>query len=291
MWKEFIYFTRKQRIGILILLLGILILLVATHLPSLYKEERIANGLDSITFKFEAFTTFHNNQNKKVITNFKPNIDSYELLTKAGLPPHIIQNIINYRDKGGVFHKPEDLKKLYTMNDSLYNTIEPFIQIDKKAKSIIKSKTKSINYIKEQIEYIKQEKYELGTVLINLNNTDTTELKKIPGIGSIIAKKIIRYRERLGGYYTIKQLEEIHLDSQLLTDWFVIDTTLIERINPNKYTFKELIKHPYLSYEQVKVIENYKRKHGSIPSLKYLEFLEEFTSKDLQRLNNYLIFE
>ena len=293
MWKEFIYFTRKQRIGILMLLLGILFLLVATQLSSLYKEDTPNNDLDSIIIKFETFATFHNNQNKKIITNFNPNKDSYETLIKAGLPPYFTQNIVNYRDKGGVFYKAEDLKRLYTMNDSLYHSIEAFIQIETKAKRAIKSqsKTKPIAVLKQQIEYIKQEKYELGTVVINLNNTDTTELKKIPGIGSIIAKQIIRYRERLGGFYTIKQLEEIHLDSKLLTDWFEIDTTLITKINLNSYSFKELIQHPYLSYEQVKVIENYKRKHGSITSLKYLELLEEFTTEDLQRLNQYLIFE
>lgn len=53
-------------------------------------------------------------------------------------------------------------------------------------------------------------KYQPGTV-INLNEADTTELKKIPGIGSAIARMIVNYRTQLGGFYKIEQLQEKHL--------------------------------------------------------------------------------
>lgn len=68
--------------------------------------------------------------------------------------------------------------------------------------------------------------------LVDLNRADTTELKKIPGIGSGIARLIIGYRQRLGGFYNITQLQEIHLDTTQLQSWFSIDTRAIHLINP-----------------------------------------------------------
>ena len=76
-------------------------------------------------------------------------------------------------------------------------------------------------------------KYLPGTI-ISLNSADTTELKKIPGIGSSIARMIVNYRERLGGFFRIEQLQEIHLKAEKLRPWFSIDTHQTRRIDVYK---------------------------------------------------------
>jgi hypothetical protein len=90
---------------------------------------------------------------------------------------------------------------------------------------------------------IAPEKYPSGT-LVDLNRADTTELKKIPGIGSGIARLIIGYRQRLGGFYNITQLQEIHLDTTQLQSWFSIDTRAIHLINLNRSSIERLRHHP-----------------------------------------------
>lgn len=136
----------------------------------------------------------------------------------------------------------------------------------------------------------RQPKYEPGT-LVNLNSADTTELKMIPGIGSAIAKLIIGYRQRLGGYSNIEQLKEINLDAEKLNDWFVIDSTQIAPIHINRAGIDRLHNHPYLNFYQAKVIVEHRRKHGDIHSLKQLSLYDEFTEADLARLSPYVCFE
>lgn len=92
-----------------------------------------------------------------------------------------------------------------------------------------------------------------GTV-ISLNQADTTELKKIPGIGSSIARMIVNYRKKLGAFYRIEQLQEIHLKVEKLRPWFSIAPDEIRRINLNKASVERMMHHPYINYYQARVL-------------------------------------
>ena len=82
-------------------------------------------------------------------------------------------------------------------------------------------------------EYVKAFKYPEGT-LVDVNSADTTELKKIPGIGSGIAGSIVRYRERLGGFYALSQLEEVKHVTPKLLEWFKLGNDSIQKLKINK---------------------------------------------------------
>ena len=136
----------------------------------------------------------------------------------------------------------------------------------------------------------KIEKYEAGT-LVDLNKADTTELKKIPGIGSGIARMIVHYRNQLGGFYQVEQLREINLDAEQLEAWFTIDEGDIQKIPVNKSSVDRLRRHPYLDFYQAKALVEHRRKHGDLESLKPFVLYEEFTEDDLERISHYLNFD
>lgn len=137
---------------------------------------------------------------------------------------------------------------------------------------------------------IAPEKYPSGT-LVDLNRADTTELKKIPGIGSGIARLIIGYRQRLGGFYNITQLQEIHLDTSQLQSWFSIDTRAIHLINLNRSSIERLRHHPYINFYQAKAFVEYRKKKGDLHSLKPFALYEEFSDTDLEKISHYVCFE
>ena len=137
------------------------------------------------------------------------------------------------------------------------------------------------------------DKFPKGTV-IELNQADTLTLRKIPGIGSTFARRIVSYRELLGGFYTVEQLAEVYgIDEDrynALYPWFKTDTTCIQPLRINHLSFKELLRHPYLNTSQVRQIERLRRK-GPLSGWNNLILLEEFTDLDRQRLQPYLSFE
>ena len=139
-------------------------------------------------------------------------------------------------------------------------------------------------------EYVKVFKYPEGT-LVDVNSADTAELKKIPGIGSGIAGGIVRYRERLGGFYALSQLEEVKHVTPKLLKWFKLDNDSIRKLEINKASLDKLRAHPYLTFYQAKVIVEHRRKKGQIKSLSQLALYEEFTEKDLERLSAYVSFD
>ena len=124
---------------------------------------------------------------------------------------------------------------------------------------------------------------------LDLNMADSTELVRLPGIGASTAMKIIRYRERLGGYTEISQLAEIDGLPDSLMKWFIItDSIPVSRIAVNKATLAELRRHPYIDFYQARAIVEFRNERGTIKSPEQLSFLEEFTAQDLIRLKPYL---
>ena len=126
---------------------------------------------------------------------------------------------------------------------------------------------------------------------LDLNSADSTELVKLPGIGPANAMKVIRYRERLGGYSDIRQLTEIEGLPDSLMKWFIItDTVQVSKIQVNKATLTELRRHPYLDFYQARAIVEYRNERGIIKGPEQFSFMEEFTAQDLIRLEPYLDF-
>ncbi len=106
--------------------------------------------------------------------------------------------------------------------------------------------------------------------LVEINSADSLQLDELTGIGPAFARRIIKYREMLGGFVYSKQLKEVYgMDSARLSGFINqirIDTSHIRKLNINTATFKELLAHPYLEYEQVKAIVRFRDKKGVIGS-------------------------
>ena len=129
---------------------------------------------------------------------------------------------------------------------------------------------------------------------ISLNETDTAQWKKIPGIGSVFASRIVKYRNRLGGFASVNQLKEVYgIDAELYSKIspYIEPDGNYSKINVNKLEFKQLLSHPYLNYKQVKAIVSLRDRKGRIASINELSMLDEFTTADIERLTPYLEFE
>lgn len=141
---------------------------------------------------------------------------------------------------------------------------------------------------------IRTEKFPEGTI-VELNTADTTILKKVPGIGSAFSNRIIKYRNLLGGFYTVSQLAEVFgIDEErykALEKWFCVNPQHIRKKAINHLPVDSLVRHPYINYQQAKVIKQLCRQKGNISGWENLGLLEEFTETDRDRLEPYISFE
>lgn len=301
MWKDFFYFSRTERQGILIL--AILIVTVFTYIWFMPARGNVEMQDDpEFEKEYEAFIAsvqererISSSIRKKslpkkrevLLAPFDPNTADSTTFLDLGLPAWMAKNILLYRAKGGKFRKPEDFRKIYGLTEEQYALLSPYISITEKQQTKDTTRLLVRKVPKDTLLYFK---YPAGTI-ISLNRADTTELKKIPGIGSAIARMIVGYRKQLGGFYKVEQLQDIDLSVDKLRTWFSVDENETRKLNLNRSGIERLKAHPYINFYQAKVIVEYRKKRGKIESLKQLELYEEFSPNDLERIAPYVCFE
>ena len=303
MWKDFFYFSLSERRAIYVLLVLIAVLIIAiiwTPTSGVQSVYDVAEA-DSLVLKLkqkEERKSFSKNERIQgtvptALAPFEPNLaDSIELLC-LGLPSYVVNNVLKYRQKGGRFSTPESFARIYGLTEEKFKELKPYIYISKDF--IKKPEQRKILQERPNREHMmdslpKPFKYPEGT-LVDVNAADTTELKKIPGIGNGIARRIVAYRNRLGGFYSLEQLNEVEFVSADLFKWFKLESDSIRKLPINRVGLDKLRAHPYINFYQAKVIVEYRRKRGEIKSLSQLSLYEEFTEKDLKRLSAYVSFD
>lgn len=170
-----------------------------------------------------------------------------------------------------------------------YKDKEPVYKKNKKQSSDFSYEHKKEEN-KEIKKYPKQEKFNAG-IIIDVNTADTSILKKIPGVGSVISRNIVNYRNRLGGFYNTAQLLEVQYVDSTLLKWFEVKSDVFRKIRINKAGLDELRSHPYMDFYKARAIIDFRRKRGSIDGMSQISMFEEFSEEDIDKLSHYFSFE
>lgn len=219
---------------------------------------------------------------------FDPNTADSTQLFRLGLQAWQVRNIYKYRAAGGIYRKKEDFARLYGLTVKQYRELEPYIQISSDylpASTLVKEDVPA--YQRDTLRYpIKIAENET----VNLNVSDTAIYKKVPGIGSYYARRIADYSQRLGGFVSVNQLDEIDNFPREAKKYFVVSTSQVHKMNVNRLSLNELKHHPYINYYQAKAIVDYRRLHGPLHSLDDLRLLPDFSDEVINRLTPYVCF-
>ena len=215
---------------------------------------------------------------------FDPNTADSTQLLRLGLQPWQVRSIYRYRARGGVFRSKRDFAQLYGLTKKDYLRLEPYIRISDDYQPA------STLFPKEERDTTRYPvKLKEGEHVV-LNTADTTQLMKVPGIGSYYAKEIVRHGKWIGGYVSVDQLDEIEGFPQTAKKYFVVSHPTPQRLNINRLSLQELRRHPYINYYQAKAIVDYRRLHGDIKSLQDLRFSKDFTEGAIRRLEPYVTY-
>ena len=211
--------------------------------------------------------------------DFDPNIVTYKELKQLGVDGKTANILLKFRGDKTVFYSKKDLMKVYGFSEELYLKLEDYIVFPEK-------ETKQ----NKEIEIIK-----FDTIVLDINVSSIADFKKLKGIGSYFAKEIVTYRTKLGGFYNKEQLKEVYgITDELfekIMDNLVENKNALRKININKTTFKELIRHPYIDKETTVAILKLKKELGSFTKVKDLVYYKTIDKDVFEKIKPYLTVE
>ena len=215
--------------------------------------------------------SFAEKEKKLNLKPFEINSVSQTELQSYNIKEWQAKRIITFREKVHPYRNKEELFKVYGLDSGFVKELLPFVVID-------------------EVEGLEESEAEM--VIVELNSADENQLMELSGIGPAFSKRIMEHREKLGGFYTKEQLLEVYgMDAERfekISPYLNVDQSLIKRIDINTATFKELVHHPYLSYEQVKNIVSFREKVRPFKTNEELKQIELIDDAIFSKIANYL---
>lgn len=319
MWKKFISqylnFSKRDRNGIIVLLSLVVVIKALPYFyplfittekydPSEYQrelallKERQTDSADDTgkTYKPGKYqyqnTSYESNAANSVakaeLFYFDPNTATTDDWKRLGIRDKTIQTIQKYTSKGGKFYKPEDIGKIWGLHPDEIKRLMPYVQIKNSNAVFAEYKTGEFKEPDRKV----YEKPVAAIITIDLNDTDTTALIKLPGIGSKLSKRIVNFRDKLGGFYSVDQVGETFglPDStfQKIRAQLRLGSTVLHQININTASLDELKGHPYLRYTLANAIVQYRSQHGDFSSVADLKKIMTITEDAFNKVAPYL---
>ena len=292
MMREFFYLQKSDRKVVLALLIVIVIalgIILFTGGSSVSSNSRTSRkpSLSSSPIQYSLPT--------RVVERFPfdPNTADSAQLRRLGLQAWQIRNIYKYRASGGIYRKPLDFARLYGLTVKEYRELEPYIHISSDylpAATLVKEGP-TVSTAKHDTTIVRHYPQKISeTMHVILNAADTTELMTVPGIGPYFARRIVQYGQRLGGYVSVNQLDEIDGFPIEAKRFLVVEGANPQKLNVNKLTLNELKRHPYINFYQARDITDYRRLHGPLRSLNDLRLSRDFPPEVIARLAPYVEF-
>ena len=129
--------------------------------------------------------------------------------------------------------------------------------------------------------------------IVEINSADSAAWEALPGIGARLAARLIAFRDKLGGFYSVEQVKELYglPDStfQLLKPYLTVNAKLVHKININSAAKEELKVHPYIRWQLASMIVDYRKEHGTFASIDDLKKIQQITDDVFVKMAPYFV--
>lgn len=296
-FKDYFSFSKKEAIAAIILsvLIGVFIALPYFIKSKKYKPT-IDLKLQEVVMKLQqsdADSSYHRKDyNSKYPPlpseentvfkpfNFDPNTIDEAGWHQLGLRNKTIRTILNYRNKGGQFREAADIKKIWGLRPEEVERIMPYVHIQ--------------NEFKKK-EYVPYKTTVSKPVIVDINTATIEELRILPGMGNGLVYRLLKYRERLGGFINVDQVKEAYgmNDSSLvlMLPYLKLNSPVINKININTATDYDLGGHPYISKDVAKAIVLYRIQHGNYKAVEEIKLIVFIKEPLYQKIAPYLTIQ
>jgi DNA uptake protein ComE-like DNA-binding protein len=282
--KSHFSYNKRQRSGIFFLLLLIIVFQIAYFFIdfSPKKDSKdYSNEMVSFLKEVDSLQQIKNEKSKPKIYPFNPNYITDFKGYQLGMSTAEIDKLLEYRKSGAFINSVAQFQKVTGVNDSLLHSISPYFKFPEWVTSAKNNEKEKEIVTKEAI------------VIKDINTASLEDFKSINGIGDKLGQRIISYRTKLQGFTFNDQLYEVwYLDKEVadkvLANFKVLEKPVIEKINVNKATFKEVLSIPYLDYELTKKIFQYRDEVAEIQSIDDLKKIDGFPLEKFNKIALYL---
>ena len=279
--------SKRSKRGLLVLILASLGLIFFPRVYMFFqKKEAFVINSEQIAeferthkkFKKRNYSNYYSKKKKykAPVSKFNPNNYSLSDWMNLGLSEKQSVVVLKFSSRG--IYSEQDLKRIFVIPDVLFELIRDSVVYPERFQNSPNQES-----FKKQAKQI---------TLINLNTADTTEFMKIYGIGAFYAKQIIRYREKLGGYFTKEQLFEVWKMTNeaydKIKDHVFISEKDVKRININSVTIEELKVHPYLKWNQANSIVKMRIQRNGFKNIEEIKESVLIDSETYEKLFPYL---
>jgi competence protein ComEA len=220
---------------------------------------------------------------------FDPNTLDVTGWKRLGLRDKTIATIQNYLAKGGRFRQPDDIRRIYGLFPDEADRLLPYVRIKET------TPTTTTTYTRKEPENIAPTRPSLPRV-VDINAADTTAYIALPGIGNKLAARIITFRDRLGGFYSIEQVGETYglPDStfqKIKSRLTVSPNPVLTKLNVNTLDANGLKANPYIRWNVANAIVQYRQQHGNYTSLNDLKKIALIDEQLWAKIQPYLVVE
>ncbi|PHS02724.1 MAG: hypothetical protein COA80_00135 [Leeuwenhoekiella sp.] len=285
-FKSHFELDNRQRNGILFLVLLVigcwaLYFFVEPAQNDSYSKAVNENQLKIFEARIDSIQKLRDSINQPKIYPFNPNfITDYKGYT-LGMNVEEIDRLLRFRESGKWINSAEDFQQVTGVSDSLLAAIAPYFKFPE---WVNKPKTEDKPF-KKEVEFPGSKS--------DLNTVSFEELMKLEELDQAIAKRILDYRRKLGGFLDDRQLYDVYGISkdqvkQLQSRYTVLSKPEIKRIDVNKANASDLSTVPFITFEIAREIVNYRLLHNQINDLDELLKIDGITPYKLDRIKLYL---
>jgi len=311
--RHFLVFTKKEKRGIFAVLGFIALIFICSEYiyPLIIEQEKISsNDLSRFTdslremkrdstkyypkyeheenFERKGYGHSYRSSNEPFTGKmfyFDPNTLDIPGWQRLGIRDKTIATIQNYLSKGGKFREPDDLRKIWGLRDDEKERLVPYARIAVSA-------TIPATYTQTGQPYEKKAFEKKAEQPVDINSGDSAAFVALPGIGPGYTRRIINFRDKLGGFYSADQVAEVYglPDSvfQKIKPLLKLSGVPVKKININTATNEELKAHPYIRWQLAGLILEYKKQHGNFRSLEELKKIPMVDDDLYRKLLPYL---
>jgi DNA uptake protein ComE-like DNA-binding protein len=288
--KKYFIFSREQRTGILLLSAIIIVLQLIyffVDFSSLSKTSPEKEQWLSLQSQIDSLKKEKVDYVPKIYP-FNPNFISDYKGYKLGMSVAEIDRLLAFRKQNKYVNSPKEFQAVTKVSDSLLNAISPYFKFP----DWVNNKKEFAAYKKyPNSAFAKKEKM----VIIDINQATQEDLIKIYGIGEAISIRILKFKESLGGFVSMEQMNDVwglspEVIENLNTHFKISTTPTIKKIDINNASIKELSLFPYFKYPISKNIVTFRSMNGDIKNSEDLTKIKGLSIEKAKIIALYLNF-